>query len=192
MRLGPLDPREHWQPSNRHRVEDGLRIEQDVKIVASPEALFGLVVDLRRYAEFEPRLVTAEWTSPKRPSVGSTAEIVTEIPFTHRRVRDLLGSPRGVVTITCWDPPKRIGAIFEGRTVVVLVGISLNDQGDSSTATIQGHITPRSWWARIALRPFRSPLEMLIARSVRRGARRLEYGLEHGSLIPPPPPRDPG
>jgi hypothetical protein len=190
MRPSLLDPREHWQPSKRHDVDDGLRIGQDVQIVASPEALFRLVADLPRYAEFEPRLVTARWTGPDldRLRVGSTAEIVTDIPFTHRRVLDLLGSPNGIVTVTCWDPPKNIGAVFEGRTVVVRVGISLNNQGNVSIATIRGHIVPRSWWARIALRPFRSPLETLIARSVRRGARRLEHGLECGS---PTSPADP-
>lgn len=162
----------------------GIRIDQDVALAVDEAALLALAADLPRYVEIEPHLVSARWLTPVPIRAGSVAEVTVEIPFAVAAVRHAVGAPRGLVTVSRWNPPDELAAEFDGQTVAVRVTVQLAVRDEPRTVRVRGVIVPRSRWAGAALRPLRPLLERLAARSIERGLRRIEAALEDPAAKP--------
>ena len=156
----------------------GISFDHEVAVSVSDTALIALVVDLSRYTEIEPNLVSAQWVAPGPIGVGSVAQIVAEVPFSLVIVRRLIGTQRGIVTVTRWDPPSALGAVFDARGVTVRATMQLNKiRGGGVVVGVRGVITPRNQWVAAALTPVLPMLERLVERSIERGVRRVEAAL---------------
>jgi hypothetical protein len=157
---------------------NGIRIDQDVETTVPSQALFALVDDLPRYVKIEPYLLSAYWLTSAPVGAGSVAEVVVAIPFTMAVVRRAIGALHGRVTVTGWKPPTELAGEFEHRTVAVRVTIQVTERQGVQIACVRGVINPRSRAARVLLQPVRPVLEMLVARSIERGLRRVEAALK--------------
>ncbi len=151
-----------------------IRIEQQVTTVAPLEALIAVALQPGDYVAYEPRLVSARWLDAGAPYVGARMEVVTDMPFTISIVRRIVGNPRGTVTITEWDPPRRFAGHFNGRGLNGEFSVDLHDRGGIRQLDVDGAVTPASKWAWLMLQPLRPRLEQLAAQSVQRGLKRLE------------------
>lgn len=161
-----------------------IRIEQRIKIGASAEMLFALIVDPQTYVAIEPRLHSARWLDDGVVRRGARAAVVTNIPFTLALVRALIGAPAGVITVTEWSPTDRLACEFRGATVVGELEVLIEPEGRASILHLNGSVAPRRTSVKWLLRPMRRQLEGLVARSIERGAKRLEWGLRDPSGAP--------
>ena len=99
------------------RVEGGARIE------APPDEVFAYLADLDNLAEWQTGIVTAELTSPGEPAVGTTARVV----------RELMGNQiEAPLTITAYDPPRRLAITSEVSGVNAVAELDLADAGDAT------------------------------------------------------------
>ena len=156
---------------------DPLRFHAEVELKVPGDDIFALADDLPRLVSIETHLAEARWVTPGLTRAGSTAEIVAEIPFTVPLVRRLLGRTHGTVRVIEWDAPAALVAAYAGPTLEARVDVRVEDRGDGDIAIVRGQLEPRQRWAATLLRPLHPLLEVLVVRSIHRGARRLQAAL---------------
>lgn len=100
------------------------RVERSARIGAPPETLFAFLSDLDNLPAWQSGIVSAEVTSGGEVGIGSTASIV----------RDLMGQRiEAPLTVTAFDPPRRLGIGSEVSGVGVDAELILDPGDDGST-----------------------------------------------------------
>jgi hypothetical protein len=148
-------------------------MQQRLEVATPVDQLIELLRDPQQLVAIEPRLIAARWVDAGAPRPGSRAVIVTDIPYTVPLVARLIGSPRGQVTITRWEPPRHLACRFVTAAGDGHVDLRTRD----AIVEVDGLFRPVSPLARRLLRPFRGRLERLASRAIARGTRRIEAAL---------------
>lgn len=100
------------------------RVERSARIGARPETVFAYLADLDNLAEWQMGVVSAEQTSAGDIGVGATARVV----------RELMGQRiEAPLTVTEYDPPRRLGIGSEVSGVKATGALDLADAGDGAT-----------------------------------------------------------
>jgi len=100
------------------------RVERSARIGASPSVLFDYLANLDNVVEWQSGVVSAEHASGGQLGIGSTARIVREMMG--RR----LEAP---VTVTGFDPPRRLELGSEISGVRATLELSLAEAGTDAT-----------------------------------------------------------
>lgn len=137
------------------------------------EELFGLIVHPESYVSVEPHVDSMQWLDAGELRPGSRARIVTSIPFRVSAVRRVIGPVEGLLTLSDWNPPSGLACRFESSRLVGVLNVEVR-QARATEVHLRGTLLPRPRYLWYVLRPMKSHLEMLMVRSVDRGAARFE------------------
>jgi carbon monoxide dehydrogenase subunit G len=146
-----------------------VRLEQRIAIAAPPEVVWQAVADWERQSEWVAlTTVTVEPGAPEQRGVGERLTAVTRL------------GPIGVtdrMQVTRWEPPRRVDVVHLGR-VVRGTGTFLVEPapGGAWFTWAEELDVPFGWLGRVGAWLLRPAGQLLLRRSLRTLARRLEAG----------------